>query len=86
MKEFGEVDSCPVSGYGVAFLRRTMALLKATMEMRWCSRPFLLDRNDRGWIPAYAGMTVGGSLESLMSIAVDTTNHQRMMDSLPSLG
>ena len=54
------------------------------MEMGWCSRPFLLDRSDRGWIPAYAGMTVGGSLESLMSIVVES--HQRMMDSLPSLG
>ena len=35
----------------------------------------------RGWIPAYAGMTVGvvGRLfseESLMSIVTDTTNHE----------
>ena len=69
------MDSCPVSGYGVTFLRRndgvgvwraifigmTMALwrpYKRDENGGGRSCPHLPHGNGRGWIPAFAGMTV----------------------------
>ena len=59
------LDSCPVSGYGVTFLRRnhlcSLAACTTSNESGKCvhCRHWICG-SDQRWIPAFAGMTIRG--------------------------